>query len=232
MKNSLLLLLVISVGAAPSALAQRGPVARTDVYHVHFAKAVPGKAAQLGDSLKAQDPKAPMKGHLLALRHQDGDDWDYVVIEHLGTKATVDAATPPPAPATRDLGAWHTDTFTAGPAWPAFASAMGMDQASRTAGSVYIVSVYRAVPGHREPLEKALTDPPGPGDKTSGLVLLQHLEGGPWQYLTITRYNSWADFGASESSSLTQTRKGSGGWFQVREHAVFHNDTLADRIAP
>lgn len=81
MKNSLKLLLVLSTCAAHSALAQRGPVARTDVYHVHFAKAAPGKAAPLGDSLKTQDPKAPMKGHLLVLRHQDGDDWDYAVIE-------------------------------------------------------------------------------------------------------------------------------------------------------
>ena len=33
-----------------------------------------------------------MPGHYIVLRHQDGEDWDYAVIEHLGTKASVDAA--------------------------------------------------------------------------------------------------------------------------------------------
>src|SRR5947208_16492389 len=59
----------------------------TDVYHVHFTKAVPGQAAGLAQNLTTQDPKAPMPGHLMLLRHQQGDDWDYVQIEHLGTKA-------------------------------------------------------------------------------------------------------------------------------------------------
>ena len=232
MKSTCSLLLAVLMCTAPSALAQSGPVARTDVYHVHFAKAVPGKEAKLADSLKTQEPNAPMKGHLIVLRHQDGEDWDYAVIEHLGTKATVDAVSPPPSPATRDLGDWHTDTFVNGPAWGVFAHAMGLDQASKTSGSVYVVSVYRAIPGHRDQLEKALTAAPGAGDKTAGLVLMQHLEGGPWQYLTVTRYNSWQDFGTNESNSVADTNKGSGGWFQVREHSAFHNDTLTNRIAP
>jgi hypothetical protein len=29
--------------------------------------------------------------HFILLRHQDGDDWDYVVIEHLGTSTTLKA---------------------------------------------------------------------------------------------------------------------------------------------
>ena len=173
-----------------------------------------------------------MKGHLIVLRHQDGDDWDYAVIEHLGKKATVDLSAPPTPTAARDAGEWHTDTFVGGPSWETFAKAMGLDQAARTRGSVYVVSVYRAVPGHREQLEKFLSDNPGPGDKVVGTVVLQHLEGAAWNYLSITRYNSWADFGASEASSLAETNKGSGGWFDIRQHSIYHTDTLADRIAP
>src|SRR4029079_15499928 len=66
--------------------------ARTDVYHVHFTKAALGKATQLADWLKTPDPKAPVPSHFVILRHQDGDAWDYVVIEHLGVKAAVEAA--------------------------------------------------------------------------------------------------------------------------------------------
>ena len=72
--------------AAPAAAGKR-----TDVYHVHFAKAALGKAAQLGDWLKTPDSNNPMPNHFIVLRHQDGDAWDCVVIMHLGPKATVEA---------------------------------------------------------------------------------------------------------------------------------------------
>ena len=65
---------------------------RTEVYHVHFTKAALGKAAQLGDWLKTPDSHNPMPDHFVVLRHQEGDAWDYVVITHLGPKASVEAA--------------------------------------------------------------------------------------------------------------------------------------------
>ena len=109
-----------SPAAAASPAATSAASARTDVYHVHFTHAAPGKANALADSLKQPDPTSPMPGHMVMFRHQDGDSWDYVTIEHLGTKATVDAArpTPPPAAAAgRDASDWHTDTFVSGPSW-------------------------------------------------------------------------------------------------------------------
>ena len=231
MKSISMLFLVICVLLSLSA-AQSAP-ARTDVYHVHFTKAALGKAAQLGDYLKTPDPNAAMPEHRIVLRHQDGEDWDYVVIQHLGTKATVDAAGNPPPAAARDLSAWHGDTFVAGPAWPEFTRALGLgDQVGKTAGSVYVVAVQRAAPGHRDQLEKILSEPPGAGDPVAGVVLMVHLEGGPWQYLTITRYNSWQDFASSETNSVAKTNKGTGGWFEFRDHVAYHNDTLTDRIAP
>src|SRR5262249_12710172 len=150
---------VVAVKDAPAQAS-----ARTDVYHVHFAKAALGKGAEEGDYLKKPDPNSTMPGHYLVLRHQDGEDWDYAVIEHLGTKATVDAGGNPPPAAARALNAWHTDTFVSGPAWPEFARAMGLDDAVKSAGSVYIVSVYRAAPGHREELDKSLSQAPASGD--------------------------------------------------------------------
>ena len=223
--------LLMSISVAQNASAQS--VARTDVYHVEFIKAALGKAGPLADYLKAPDPKSPMPGHFIVLRHQDGEDWDYVVIEHLGTKATIEAAGNPPPAGARDLTSWHGDTYVNGPSWPDFVKALGLgENATKTSGAVYVVSVYRPAPGHREELEKNLGAPPPTGDTAAGAVLLQHLEGAPWSFLTITRYNSWQDFGTSESNSIAETSKGTGGWFTMREHASYHADTITDRIAP
>jgi len=222
-------LLLFSVAVAQNAAAQS--VARTDVYHVHFAKAALGKAAQLGDFLKTPDPKAAMPEHRIVLRHEDGDSWDYVIIQHLGTKATVEATGNPAPPAARDSYDWHTDTYVNGPAWPEFVKALGLGaDAGKTAGAVYVVSIYRYAPGHRDQLEKELSTPPPPGDTAAGQVLLQHLEGAAWNYLGIVRYNSWEEYGKGEAATLP---KGSSGpWFSLRDHASFHTDTLTDRIAP
>ncbi len=227
------LFLGICVAAVGQNAPPTPPPARTDVYHVHFAKAVPGKAAQMADFLKTPDPHSPMPGHFLLLMHQEGDDWDYAIIEHLGTKATVEAAGAPFPPNIRDLYEWHTDTFVNGPSWPVFAKAMGIDPTANTANAVYVLSIYRTVPGRRDQLEKFLSAPPTGSTPTSaGDVLLQHVEGGPWNFLTISRYNSWQDYATNDANSVAQTRKGSGGWFTLRENAAFHRDTLTARIAP
>src|SRR5438445_905351 len=99
----LVLLLFVSLSAVQTMQAQAP--ARTDVYHVHLAKAALGKGAEEGEQLKKQGPKAPMPGHLIVLRHQSGEDWDYAVIEHLGTKATIDATGNAPSAAAGDLNA-------------------------------------------------------------------------------------------------------------------------------
>jgi hypothetical protein len=205
------------------------------VYHVHFTKAALGKATQLGDNLKTPDPQDPMSGHSIVLRHQEGDSWDFAVIQHMGPKATVEAVRPAPSPGVRDLSDWHNDTFVSGPSWAEFSKAMGIDEAadkSKAAGSVYVVSVYRPAPGHRDQLEQMLSAPPASGDPSAGDVLLQHLEGGPWTFLTVVRYNSWQDYGTSKSNNVAEEAKGQGGWFTLRDHVSFHNDTLTDRIFP
>ncbi len=225
-----LTLSVVGVTAQPHQGGQASTSATAaEVYHVHFAKAAPGQAAALGDRLKTPDPKAPMPGHMLVLRHQEGDDWDYCVIEHLGQKATVDTAPSPLSPAVRDQSAWHTDTFAAGPAWSEFARAMGIEGAGATTGNpIYLVGVQRALPGHREQLEQLLRNP-GASKVPTGNVVLQHLEGGPWNFLTITRYSSWADLATDRSGATAATGTGAQ-WNDIRTHSASHHDTIADRL--
>src|SRR6267142_3200681 len=213
--------------ASENTAAPAGAGKRTDVYHVHFAKAALGKALQLGDWLKTPDSNNPMPGHFVVLRHQDGDAWDYVVITHIGPKATVEAAGTAVPPDKRDLSEWHNDTFVNGPSWEEFTKAMGIDadSKSKTTGSVYSVSYYRPAPGHREQLEKMLGETPSAAnDTTAGNVLMQHLEGANWTFLAIARYNSWDDFATGEKNSVGQTTKKDGPWNRLRDHTAYHTD--------
>ena len=67
--------LVLAAGTAVSPQTQPAPAGASDVYHVHFTKAVPGQAAALGKALMQPDKTSPMPDHFVVLRHQEGDDW-------------------------------------------------------------------------------------------------------------------------------------------------------------
>ncbi|MGI9089358.1 MAG: hypothetical protein ACR2HH_16720 [Chthoniobacterales bacterium] len=220
--------------AAPSASSSpaAAPAARTEVYHVHFNRAATGKASALSDFLKTPVPDSATAGHVLLLRHEDGAAWDFANIQHMGTKATVEASGNPRGPSMKGLSDWHTDTFANGPSWAEFAKEMALDEAgkSKSAESVYVVSIYRAVSGKEEALEKFLSEPPVPNDLVAGVVIMQHLEGASWRFLAISRYKSWQDFASSEAKLVAAADKGSGGWFKLRDFVSFHEDTLTTRV--
>jgi hypothetical protein len=226
---------VVAIGVlvlATASSAQTPPAAAggTDLYHVHFTKAAPGQAAALGKALVIPDKTSPMPEHFVVLRHQEGDDWDYAVIEHLGAKTELSAASgagPDPASALR---AWHNDTYVTGPSWGEFTRQMGLG-GSGAATAVYILGVHRPVAGHREPLEKAL-NAIAPSKVPSGNVLLTHREGSEWTFATLTRYNSWSDLAADRAGAAADAPGTAGGWADIREHSAFHRDTIADRIYP
>jgi hypothetical protein len=226
------LVVALGVGTAGLALPQAQsaqPSGSTDVYHVHFTQAVPGQAAALGKALLSPDPSSPMPDHFVVFRHQEGDEWDYLVIQHLGPKATVDPAPAGPNPA-RDLRAWHTDTFASGPSWAEFSRALGIGASESSGRAVYIISPHRAVPGHRDQLGKLLMQaPPSASKVQTGNVLLQHLEGGDWTFLSLTRYDSWQDLATDRAQAATQP-DAEGGWAEIRQHSQGHRDTIADRI--
>ncbi len=217
--HGLAVLLALSASAS---LVSAQTAAPTDVYHVMFVKAAPGQTAALEKELLQQDPKDPMASHFVLLRHQEGADWDYCLIGHVGTKASVEI-TPLPAAAATATRAWHDDSFAAGPSWPQFQKAMGL----AAAGSpVFVVGTQRAVPGHRDQLLQALnrTDPASKVPVSN--LILTHVEGGSWQFLTLSRYNSWQDFAADRAGAAG----GAAGWHEVRQHSASHSDTIADRV--
>jgi hypothetical protein len=217
--------------SSPSATVGKRP----EVYSVTFIHAAAGKITALEDWAK-KGGGGPMPGHTLTLRHEAGSPWDYVAVQHVGPKATVEAAGNPQGAALRPLMDWHDDTFVNGPAWAEFAKEMNLDESSgkpKSNTDVYVVSVYRPVTGQDDALEKFLSEPPSAsGDLAAGTILLQHLEGGAWRFLSVSRYKNYDDYGKSEANAITQTAKGGSGWFRLRELTSFHNDTIAVNLAP
>ena len=220
------------VVAAPAVFAQTAPTTTgTDLYHVHFVKAAPGQAAALGKAIMVPDKSEPMPEHFVVLRHQEGDDWDYAVIQHVGQKAEVTVA-PSTRTAERELRAWHNDTFVTGPSWAEFTKQMAIGGTGNAANLVYIIGVHREVPGHRDQLTKSLTAAGTPGKIQTGNIFLTHAEGSEWSFMTITRYNSWQDVAAERAEAAAATGPVAGGWADIRQHSAFHRDTIADRIFP
>jgi hypothetical protein len=228
----LVLLAVPAVQAqTPATGAKRPvPVGFSQIYHVNFVQAAPGKLGELQKIMTAPAPGATSSEHVLFLRHREGSPWDFVTIEHIGDKATVETGWPGPA---RELRAWHEDTFVAGPPWDVFAKAMGID--GKQGEGVYVVSMYRGAAGHRAQLDDTLQKVLASAAKPDRGVLLQHVEGGNWDSLVINRYDSWQEFAADMGDTTSEQREQRAGLTQgaglaLREHAGFHNDTIAVRV--
>jgi hypothetical protein len=222
--------LAVLLFSASAARAQAPAAAATDLYHVHFVQAAPGKAAELEKAMASPPADA---GKMILLRHAQGSTWDYVAIEHVGPKATIEIG-PNPASATRELRAWHEDTFVAGPSWDVFARALGADAAP--GGQVYIVGTYRGAPGHRAQLEQTLGKIQASAAKPDSGVVLQHVEGANWDYMVVARYDSWQALANEETDAAVAEREKKAGLarsagVELREHVGAHSDTLATRVA-
>ncbi len=67
---------------------------------------------------------------------------------------------------------------------------------------------------------------PSPNSKvTTGNVTLTHMEGGPWNFLTLQRFNSWQDY-ATDSAANQDGQ----GWYEIRNSGAWHHDTLTTRV--
>jgi hypothetical protein len=216
--------LLAVAGGSPPAGAQETP--NLELYHVQFVKAAPGKLGALIEAhLKAPADPADAEPPLI-FRHAQGDDWQLMILSPMGKEHTIRAEQPSAAQQQfiqqlRGLSARHDDTITLGPPW---AQARKVLLGDGEAGAVYIVSAFEPVPGQRQQLLKALTE--GPNADASTTLILQHLEGAPWQLLTITRYASWVALG----EAMERQRKQTPGVPPTAEHTAAHRDTIVERV--
>jgi hypothetical protein len=202
----------------------------TEIYHVHMVKAAPGKLAQLINEYKNAPGPSPDEPQVspIILRHREGSEWDLIVITPLGKKTTISAEPVPQAVQAyyqriQPLTDWHADTFTTGPSWATVRKALLPEKGAQQ--SVYVVSDYRAMAGHRSQLQKVIE-----GDGPDGnAVLFTHAEGAPWNFLTVTRYDSWADVDATPPPAQGAQPQDPG--LAIREHLAVHHDTICTYIS-
>jgi hypothetical protein len=235
----LLLGAVVTVAAGPSAVqAPTAPAAQAgggvELYHVHFVKAAPGKLLEMIDAYLNSPPDPQASAPPVLLRHREGDDWNLLVLTPLGAEETLRAA-PPPADLqqfqtrARPLRAQHNDTFAIGPAWPEAQKLLlgeGRAESSGGTGAVYVVSVFRSLPGHRDQLEGVLRKIAA--EEPTSTLTLQHIEGAAWEFLMIARYDSWTAFGESEQKSGGKAPGPAA--LALGEHLAEHHDTVAERV--
>ena len=230
---------------ATQAPAAAGQAAMQELYHVHFVKAAPGKISELVTAYREMPVAEGEPAPPLIFRHLQGDDWDLLVLTPLGKEETLrTTATPEQQRVTerlRGLRMQHGDTFTAGPAWPELRAALvgeGSGQATGTAGGasgpVYTVTTYRSLPGHRDQLADTLGRITAlyPDRRT----ILQHVEGAPWEFVVISRYDSWSALGDDQAMPAEKLR--SQGFasteaisLELRQHVAEHRDTIAQMVS-
>ncbi len=202
-----------------------------ELYHIHISKAAPGKLPQLIEAYKSAPAPAADEPQVtpVILRHRDGDEWDLITITPLGKQVTLSASAPPQA--TQDyyqrlapLSDWHNDTFVVGPSWAVVQKALVVAKGE----PVYVVTDYRALPGHRPQLRQVLDR--GARDTPGRNVLFAHVEGAAWNFLDITRYDSWADMGAPPPQPPAGTQPQDQG-LAMRDHVAVHHDTIATYVS-
>jgi len=60
-------------------------------------------------------------------------------------------------------------------------------------------------------------------------ITLTHVQGAPWTFLVLTRYDSWRQFAEEEEKAATADAKAPAGdrGMELREHLAVHHDTIA-----
>lgn len=222
-----LLTATISIAQISAQSQSQPPAAALELYHIHVAKAAPGKLPQLIEAYNNSPAPAANEPQFkpIILRHREGSEWDLVTITPLGRQVTISADAPPQAiqdfnQRVAPLTDWHSDTFVIGPSWAVVQKALIVAKGE----PVYIVSDYRSLPGHRAQLRQVLDR--GAQDTPDRNVLFAHIEGAPWNFLGITRYESWAEMGAPPPQPAAGTAPQDQG-LALREHLAVHHDTIA-----
>lgn len=169
--------------AAPSSSPAAG---RGEVLHrLSLLRAAPGRLPELVQALRASAASATPRP--LVLRHSQGDHWDLLVLQPIGSYSAYFAKAPAPA-APAELVAWQEDLFARG---PDLASLEGFLEAG-----LYHLEIFHAQAGKRDALlreremENAYQRELG---RPVTAVFAREL-GASWDAFTLGAYRGWKHY--------------------------------------
>jgi hypothetical protein len=169
------LLLALAVAQAPS-----------ETYGALFVRAAPGRLVELIDLLKSRQAGAEAAGEArpLLLRHSQGDQWDLLLLQPVGTLGRYFAKDRGGAdPVWDKLVAWQEELFAAGPPAEAFRSASG--------GAGYFhLEIFQAIAGKRDSLlaERKMENAFLAAAGLPTNLIFTRLSGAAWDQFTLGFY--------------------------------------------
>lgn len=209
------------------------------VYRISTFRAAPGAQLEFQELLRDKADTYPSVKPLV-IRHSQGDQWDYMVIEYISDLAGFlnsvqgEIYNPPFASTFYNLVAHHEHTMMNGPSVSSFT-------AMHEAFDYYHVEMFVALPGKQEELhqqrkmENVYLQEIG---RNPNLIFLG-AGGGPWDCMTLGGYRDIKHFAESADIPLEveETAAVKAGFKGVRDISPYlrsliqrHNDTLGGKV--
>jgi len=222
------LLALVSAATIGFADQAKPPERGEALYRTTLLRAAPGRLVELVEAVR---PRA--EAGALVLRHSQGDQWDLLVLQPLGSWGEAVASGRLAEPlALEPLVAWQEDVVVRGPA---------LDSLLAAEGRLYHVEMFLALPGKRAELVRqrerendylrALARP------TNAIFVRE--AGAAWDAFTIGAYAGWKHYAAREDVPTEQDAAAAAVAGFASSDAIgpylrtliqSHHDTLATRV--
>ncbi len=216
--------------ATPPALAQQAPAALTGTvpYRVTLLRAAAGKY----DELLAQVRQQVAASGGLAVRHSQGDQWDFAWLAPVPPGSAIGSAALT-SPFAEAAVAWQEDLLVRGPALDVLPGFL-------TAG-LYHFEMFDAAPGRLEELvrEREMENAYVAGVGRPRTLIFRREFGAAWDVFTVGAYRDWRHYAERELITPAQARAAAVAAGFASEQAIgpymrtlilSHHDTLGGPI--
>jgi hypothetical protein len=205
-------------------------------------RAAPGKYPELLAEVRRQiravtgaDTGSPTPTRGLALRHSQGDQWDFLVLVQTGAAGagSTAIASIAAAPFPDALVAWQEDELVRGPALDKLPGFLEM--------GLYHLEMFDAAPGKLDELvrEREMENAYGAALGRPGNLIFRREFGAAWDAFTIDAYRNWTHYAerdqtkpeaslAAAKAAGFESDQAIGAY--MRSLLISHHDTLASAI--
>lgn len=159
-------------------------------YRALFLRAAPGRLLELIDLEKSRRDAAPSESRPVLLRHAQGDQWDLVVLEPIGTLSRYFATDHNGADPLYDrLVAWQEELFVSGPPAKDFLAAVSR-------AGYFHLEIFVALAGERDSLkaEREMENVFLKAVGRPGNFLFTRTAGASWDLFTVGLYRDLQDY--------------------------------------